>query len=251
MLNVANDLDCLNRQIYQTRTFQNLYEQSFRFHNFQSYVQYRALIHHVHDAQLHEPEEPNLNKFINEFVTYNDLRICECADYVFAVYTKLLEYHTNLYEKLVDELRSDQFDRIMYYRIEICHVLLRSNCLQRLLVEIENGRKLCSRFQRETLNQDTYTYKYQYNLTKYTYNLFEAIVLQRTRAICDAKLLCEESLKELNEFRASQTWEEAKFTEEVLDPSSAKDRRLQFEQSRDILSNFSHTSQTSVSLFFI
>ncbi|CAF1635748.1 unnamed protein product [Adineta ricciae] len=245
MLNVVNDLNCLNRQIYQTRTFQNLYDQSFRFHNFQSYVQYRALIHYVHDAQQREPEEPNLNKFINEFVTYNDLRICECPDYVFAVYTKLLEYHTNLYEKLVDELRSDQFDRIMYYRIEICNLLLRSNCLQRLLVEIENGRKLCSQFQRDTLNQDTCTYKYQYYLTKYTYNLFEAIVLQATRAISDAKLLCEESLGELNEFRESQTWEEAKSMGNVLDPSSAKDRRLQYEQSRDILSSFSHTSQTS------
>ncbi|UJR09615.1 hypothetical protein I4U23_013849 [Adineta vaga] len=249
MQHIADDLNCLNRQIYLTRTFQILYDQSLLFHTFQSYVQYKNLIHYVHDIQQQQKlEEANLNKFVNEFITYNDLRICQCADYVFAVYTKLVEYHTNLYdmyEKLVDDLRGEQFDRIMYYRIEICYLLLRSNCLQRLLVEIENGRKFLNKFQQDIINQDNSTYKYQSILTKYTYNLFEAIVLQRTRAICDAKLLCEQSLKELNEINQNRPWEESKSTINLSDSSSVKDRRIQYEQSREILSTFSYTSQTS------
>ncbi|CAF4680898.1 unnamed protein product, partial [Rotaria magnacalcarata] len=71
-----------------------------------------------------------------------------------------------MYEKLVDDkrdyLRRKQFDRINYYRIEICQLLLSLNSLQRLLVEIENGRKFFDQFQNEIINKDDYFYQYQY-----------------------------------------------------------------------------------------
>jgi hypothetical protein len=245
MKRVANDLKHLNKQIYLTRTFQNLYEQSLLFHTFQSYVQYNNLIQYVYETKQNEQEIPNLN----EFVIYNDVRICQCADYVLTVYIKLVEYHTNLYamsEKL-DNLRRKQFDRIIYYRIEICRLLLRLNCLQRLLVEIENGRKILDQFQNETINKDDDFYKYQYILTKYTYNLFEAIVLQRTRSIYDAKILCEQSLKALNDINQKQTWEKLVMNTETLNSLSAKEKRLQYRQSKEHSLNFSHSSQTSVS----
>jgi hypothetical protein len=250
MERVANDLHHLNKQIYLTRTFQNLYEQSFVFHTFQSYVQYKNLIQYVYDIKHDEQEIPNFN----EFITYNDLRICQCADYVLTVYIKLVEYHTNLYamsEKLVDDrhdyLRRKQFDRIIYYRIEICRLLLRLNCLQRLIVEIENGRKILDQFQNETINKDDYVYKYEYILTKYTYNLFEAIVLQRTRSIYDAKILCEQSLQALNDVNHKQTWEKLSLNTDSLNSSSANDRRVQYRQSKDHSLNISRSSQTSVS----
>ncbi|CAF4340695.1 unnamed protein product, partial [Adineta steineri] len=159
MQSVSNDLNCLNKQTYLTQTFQNLYEQSLLFHTFQSYVQYKNLIQFVYETKQEEEQElPNSNKFLNEFIIYNDLRVCQCADYVLTVYIKLVEYHTNLYdmhEKLVDDkrdyLRRKQFDRIIYYRIEICQLLLHSNCLQRLLVEIENGRKFLDKFQNDII----------------------------------------------------------------------------------------------------
>ncbi|CAF1455405.1 unnamed protein product, partial [Adineta steineri] len=124
MQSVSNDLNCLNKQTYLTQTFQNLYEQSLLFHTFQSYVQYKNLIQFVYETKQEEERElPNSNKFLNEFIIYNDLRVCQCADYVLTVYIKLVEYHTNLYdmhEKLVDDkrdyLRRKQFDRIIYYR---------------------------------------------------------------------------------------------------------------------------------------
>ena len=168
---------------------------------------------------------PNLN----EFVIYNDVRICQCADYVLTVYIKLVEYHTNLYDmsEKYDELRRKQLDRIVYYRIEICRLLLRLNCLQRLLVEIENGRKILELFP----NEDDY----QYILTKYTYNLFEAIVLQRTRSIHDAKILCEQSLTTLNEINQKQTREK----------STAKERRGQYRLSKEYSLNLSQNSPTS------
>ncbi|CAF1389806.1 unnamed protein product, partial [Adineta steineri] len=109
MQSVSNDLNCLNKQTYLTQTFQNLYEQSLSFHTFQSYVQYKNLIQFVYETKLEEEHElPNSTKFLNEFVIYNDLRVCQCADYVLTVYIKLVEYHTNLYdmhEKLVDDKR--------------------------------------------------------------------------------------------------------------------------------------------------
>jgi hypothetical protein len=250
MQKVSNDLNHLNKQIYLTRTFQNLYEQSLLFHTFQSYVQYKNLIQYVYDTKQDEPELPDLN----EFITYNDLRLCQCADYVLTVYIKLVEYHTNLYniyEKLVDDkrdyLRRKQFDRIIYYRTEICRLLLRLNCLQRLLVEIENGRKSLDKFQNDTINNDDCSYKYQYILTKYTYNLFEAIVLQRTRSIYDAKLLCEQSLKDLNEINQKRICENPVTNTDSPEDSSAKDKRIQYIKSKDQSADFSSSSQTSVS----
>lgn len=246
MQKVSNDLNNLNKQIYLTRTFQNLYDQSNLFHTFQSYVQYKNLIQYVYDTKQDEQEEPNLN----EFLTYNDLRICQCADYVLTVYIKLVEYHTNLYnmyEKLADDkrdyLRGKQFDRIIYYRTEICRLLLRLNCLQRLIVEIENGRKILNKYQNDTINKDDLSYKYQYNLTKYTYNLFEVIILQRTRSIYDAKVLCEQSLKELNEINHKRIWEKLVRNASLL----AKDKRIEFIKSKDYSADFSCTSLTSVS----
>ncbi len=250
MQKVSNDLNHLNKQIYLTRTFQNLYDQSLSFHTFQSYVQYKNLIQYVYETKQDEQELPNLN----DFITYNDLRICQCADYVLTVYIKLVEYHTNLYnmyEKLVDDkrdyLRRKQFDRIIYYRIEICQLLLRSNCLQRLFVEIENGRKILNKFQNDTINKDDYFYKYQYILTKYTYNLFEAIVLQRTRSIYDAKLLCEESLKELNVVNQKRIWEKFVINTDLSDDSPDKVKRVQYVKSKSHSLDFSCSSQTSVS----
>ena len=254
MQKVSSDLNCLNRQIYLTQTFQNLYEQSLLFHTFQSYVQYKSLIQFVYENNSDEQEIGNLNNLLNEFVSYNDLRTCQCADYVLTVHVKLVEYHTNLYdmyEKLADDkrdyLRRKQFDRIIYYRIQICQLLLRSNCLQRLLVEIENGRKFFNQFQNDTINKENYFYKYQCILTKYTYNLFEAIVLQRTRSICDAKLLCEQSLGGLNEIHQTNAYEILGTNTNVSNFPSEKEKRVQFEQSKDCSLDLSSLSQTSVS----
>jgi len=251
MQRVSNDLNHLNKQIYLTRTFQNLYEQSLLFHTFQSYVQYKNLIQYVYETKQEDEQQQQIPN-LNEFLTYKDLRICQCADYVLTVYIKLVEYHTNLYdmyEKLVDDkrdyLRGKQFDRITYYRIEICQLLLHSNCLQRLLVEIENGRKFLNQFQNDIINKENPFYKYLYVLTKYTYNLFEAIILQRTRSIYDAKLLCEQSLEELNEINQNQIWEKLVANTDVGNCSSAEEKRVPYEQSKGCLLDFS--SQTSVS----
>lgn len=208
MVRVNNDLNHLNKQISLTRTFQTLYEQSLLFHTFQSYIQYQNLIDYVYQRKSKECESPNFQ----EFITYNDLRICQCADYVLTVYMKLVEYHTNLYEmyeKVLDDRRDylcrKEFDRMIYYRMEICQLLLRVNCFQRVLVEIENGRRILQKFHHETIQQVDDGDGYQYLLTKYTYELFEAIVLQRTRSISAAKILCEQSLKTLNEINGNQT----------------------------------------------
>ncbi|CAF4614568.1 unnamed protein product, partial [Rotaria sp. Silwood1] len=252
MNQILNDLNCLNQQIYRIRTFQNLYDQSLLFHIFQSYIHYKNLIEYVYETKQKEQIIFNLNDYLNESIIYNDLRLCQCIDYILTIYIKLVEYHTNLYnmyEKLPDDkrnyLRCKQFDRIIYYRIEICQLLLRSNCLQRLLVEIENGRKFFNQYQYDILNKDDYFYKYQYILTKYTYNLFEAIVLQRTRSIYDAKLLCEQSLKELNDIDQNQLWDNLIFNTDLLNYSTAKEKRLQYEQTKDYLLDKSFNSQTS------
>ncbi|CAF4632879.1 unnamed protein product [Rotaria sp. Silwood1] len=254
MNQILNDLNCLNQQIYRIRTFQNLYDQSLLFHIFQSYIHYKNLIEYVYETKQKEQIIFNLNDYLNESIIYNDLRLCQCIDYILTIYIKLVEYHTNLYnmyEKLPDDkrnyLRCKQFDRIIYYRIEICQLLLRSNCLQRLLVEIENGRKFFNQYQYDILNKDDYFYKYQYILTKYTYNLFEAIVLQRTRSIYDAKLLCEQSLKELNDIDQNQLWDNLIFNTDLLNYSTAKEKRLQYEQTKDYLLDKSFNSQTSQS----
>jgi hypothetical protein len=243
MEQISYNLNCLNQRSSLTRTFQNLYDQSLLFYTFQSYVQHNHLIQYVYELKQHEEQNPDLNKFINEFNSYNDLRMCECVDYVMTVYIKLTEYHTNLYdiyEKIVDDKRDylclKQFDRIMYYRIEICQLLLRCNCYQRLLVEIENGRKYLEKFQNDTNNQQDFIYHYRYFIIKYTYNFYQATLLQRTRAVNDSKQLCEQSLNELNKVYQDKIWEKLLFDKKPLDSPSAKDKRQQYEHTKDIQS---------------
>jgi hypothetical protein len=235
MQKVSNDLNHLNKQIYLTRTFQNLYDQSLSFHTFQSYVQYKNLIQYVYETKQDEQELPNLN----DFITYNDLRICQCADYVLTVYIKLVEYHTNLYdiyEKTVDEKRNSillkQFDRIMYYRTEICQLLLRCYCFQRLLIEIENGRNFLEKFQNDTNNQEDFIFQYQYLILKYTYNFFQATFLQHSRSLYDSKLICEQSLKELNKAYQEKIWEKLISNTDLYDSTSITDKKDQYEPGK-------------------
>ncbi|CAF3399020.1 unnamed protein product [Rotaria sp. Silwood1] len=254
---VTNDIDCLNKQIHLTRTFKTLYDQSLTFNIFQSYVHHIDLIQYVYEVKQNEEQIPDLNKFVHEFNSYNDLRICECIDYVMTVYIKLVEYHTNLYdiyEKMVEDkrdyLRSKRFDHIMYYRIEICQLLLRCNFLQRLLVEIENAKKFIEKFQNDTKDQEYFMYEYQFLIAKYTYDLFQAIVLQRTRAIHDSKQLCEQNLKELNQAYENKIWENIISNTESSDLSSANEKRKQYEhskyeQSKDSWIGLNSNSQSS------
>ena len=260
---LSSDLKLLKNQIHLTRTFESLYHQSLVFHTFQSYVQHNYLMQYVYEMRLADNSVPvDLNKFASEFNSYTDLRVCECVDYVMTVYVKLVEYHTNLYdiyEKMVDEkrdhLRLKQFDRIMYYRIEICQIFLRCNCLQRLLVEIENGRRFLQKFLDDTTDEDNFIYHYQYLLVHYRYNLFQAMVLQRNRAIRDAKQVCEYNLEQINQAYQGKIWEKLNATSEPKRSPSAQEKRELYEQSRDSpskecssdLSISTHSSTTSVS----
>ncbi|CAF3446271.1 unnamed protein product [Rotaria socialis] len=257
MEEVAQNIACLNKQVHLTRTFRNLYDQSFTFNIFQSFVQRTDSIQHVFEKKLIQQSNPDLNKFINEFNSYNDSRICECIDYVMTIYVKLVEYHTNLYDmyvKMVDDrhdfLCSKQFDRIMYYRSEICHLLIRSNCLQRLLAEIGNARKFMGKFKTDINYDEDFLYEYQCLVFKYTFDLFHAIVLQRTRAINDSKQLCEENLKELNQICQNKIWEKLSSHADSLATSTAKEKRKQYErskifQSKESLMDFNSNSQIS------
>jgi len=246
MISISSNLDLLNQQIHLTHTFEQLYEQSNVFSTFQSYVKYKNLIQFVYQMKINEKQPSDIDS--NEYLTFNDLRLCQCIDYVLTVYMKLVEYHTNLYdmyEKSTDDkrdfLRRKQFDRISYYRLEICHLLLRLNYLQRLLVEIENGRKFLQKYQNEIINQQQTYYQYQYSLTKYTYNLFEAIVLQRTRSFSQAQILTEQSLNNLNEMKQKLQVPIPPI------PKTAKEKRIQFKENKDCSANVSFSSQTSVS----
>ncbi|CAF1138106.1 unnamed protein product [Adineta steineri] len=265
MKGLSDDLNRLNKQISLTRSFEVLYDESLLFHTFQSYVRHNNSMQYVYDQVQNEEEENirDLNEYLNEFTSYNDLRICECIDYVMSVYIKLVEYHTNLYdiyEKMADDKRDyshlKQFDRIMYYRTEICRLLLRCNCLQRLLVEIENGMKFLEKFQNDTNNGDDFIGQYQYLIIKYTYDIFQATLLQRTRAINDSKQLCEKNLKELNQLHEDKIWDKLIINTKFDDPASAKEKRQQFEhskdhQSKDFSIDSSHTSTTTNSEQFI
>jgi len=239
MEKISNDLNCLNKQLSLIRTFEILYDQSLLFHIFQSYFQHNNLIQFVYEVKQNEQPYPDLNKFINESNSYTDLRICECPDYVMTVYIKLVEYHTNLYdiyEKMVDEKRNSvllkQFDRIMYYRTEICQLLLRCHCFQRLLVEIENGRKFLEKFQNDTNNQEDFIFQYQYLILKYTYDFFQATLLQHSRSIYDSKLICEQSLKELNKAYQEKIWEKLISNAEIYDTTLMTDKRDQYEHGK-------------------
>ncbi|CAF4030209.1 unnamed protein product, partial [Rotaria magnacalcarata] len=257
MKEVAQSIDCLNKQVHLTRTFRNLYDQSFTFNIFQSFVQRTNSIQHVFEKKLNQQSNPDLNKFINEFNSYNDSRICQCIDYVMTIYVKLVEYHTNLYDmyvNMIDErhdiLCSKQFDRIMYYRSEICHLLIRSNCLQRLLAEIGNARKFMGKFKTDINYDDDFLYEYQCLVFKYTFDLFHVIVLQRTRAINDSKELCEQNLKELNQICQNKIWEKLISHADSSAASTAKENRKQYErskifQSKESLVDFNSNSQIS------
>jgi hypothetical protein len=239
MEKISNDLHCLKKQISLTRTFEILYDQSFLFHVFQSYVQHNNLIQFVYEFKQNEQPDPDLKKFINESNPYADLRVCECPDYVMTVYIKLVEYHTNLYdiyEKTVDEKRNSillkQFDRIMYYRTEICQLLLRCYCFQRLLVEIENGRNFLEKFQNDTNNQEDFIFQYQYLIFKYTYNFFQATFLQHSRSLYDSKLICEQSLKELNKAYQEKIWEKLISNTDLYDSTSITDKKDPYEPGK-------------------
>lgn len=252
--NLNNDLQCLTKRIALIRTFENLYEQSLAFHVFHSYVQHTNSIQYAHECKQIEQIPPDFNQYLNEFNSYNDLRICECADHLMVAYIKLLEYHTNLYdmhEKLVDEKREyvllKQFDRIMYYRIEICHLLLRCHCLQRLMVEIENARKFLEKFQIDTNPDDEdFIYQYQSFLIQYTCDYFQAMVFQYSREISNSKELCERNLKELHRAYEEKFWERLVTNIELneLEKKSSKRSSLQKEPSMD----FNYSTQTSISL---
>ncbi len=240
MTNFSNDLNCLNKQISLTRTFEILYNQSFSFHIFQSYVQYTSSIQYACEMKQNEPSNPDLNQFVTEFTLYSDLRVCECADYVMTVYIKLVEYHTNLYEmyeKMVEEkrdtVRLKHFDRIMYYRMEICQLLLRCQCFQRLLVEIENGRKFLDKFFNDTNNHENFSYRYQYFLVKHTYDFFQATLLKHSRAIHESKQICDQSLKDLRQAYEQQIWEKLVSNTDSPELGSLQEKRQQYEYRKD------------------
>ena len=240
MANMSNDLKCLQNQIYLTRTFELLYEQSLLFHTYQSYVRFNHAIHYAYELKQSERPTVDVSESAAQFNSYSDLRVCECADYVMTVYIKLVEYHGNLYEiyeKMIDDkrdyLRLKQFDRVMHYRMEICQLLLRCNYLQRLLVEIDNGRKFLEKFQSDTKTQTDFIYHYQYLLVKHRFDLLQAIVLQRTRALQEAKQLCERNLKELNGMYEEKIWDKLIANDDATNHLSAREKRQHFEHSKD------------------
>ena len=251
--NLTNDLQCLTKRIALIRTFENLYEQSLVFHVFHSYVQHINSIQYVHEGKQIEQHPPDFNQYLNEFNSYNDLRICECADHLMVTYLKLLEYHTSLYdmhEKVVDDKREyillKQFDRIMYYRMETCRLLLRCHCLQRLMVEIENARKFLEKFQSDIHpNDDDFIYQYQSFLIKSTCDYFQAIVFQYSRAIHDSKELCERNLKELHRAYDEKIWERLALNVELNESEKKQQKRSSF--ARDSSMEFSYNAQSSIS----
>lgn len=253
----GESIACLDKQSHSIRTFRNLYDQSFIFNSFQSFVQRTSLIQYVFDQKQNEEQIPDLNKFLNEYNSYSDLRICECIDFFMSVYVKLIEYHTNLYdmaEKSVEDkrnaLRSKHFERIIYYRTEVCQLLLSSNCLQRLLVEIGHGRRFLERFRKDVNDDDDFTYEYQCLITKYTFDLFQAIVLKRTRALSESKQICDRNLKQLNQAYKNRIWEMLFASSDGSSQSSAKEKRKQYErskifQSKESLTDLNSGSQSS------
>ncbi|CAF3282526.1 unnamed protein product, partial [Rotaria sp. Silwood2] len=122
----------------------------------------------------------------------------------------------------------------------------------------ETAKKFIENFQNDTKDQQNFIYEYQFLITKYTYDLFQAIVLQRTRAIHDSKQLCEHNLKELNQAYENKIWENLISSTESSDLSSANDKRKQFRHSKSDLSKDSslefncnsQSSTTPVSYYF-
>ena len=256
---INTNLSRLHTEERLTRSFEVLYDQSLSFYTFQSVTQYNKLLQHVYESKPQMEEEQDLNDSLSESTVYNDLRICECIDYVMTVYLKLVEYHTNLYDiyyKATDDKRDcshwKQFDRIMYYRIEICRLLLNCNYLQRLMVEVENGRRFLEKFQSDSQNSADFTYEYHSIIVKHTFNLFEAIVLQRTKVVNDSKQICDDNLKELSQAYEDKIWEKLISNNQEEQSSSATEKRQQYEHSKDSHSKHSldvNQSTTIVSFF--
>ncbi|CAF1266885.1 unnamed protein product [Adineta ricciae] len=243
---INTNLSRLHTEEHLTRSFEILYDQSLSFYTFQSFTQYNKLLQHVYETKPQIEEEQDLNDSLSESTVHNDLRICECIDYVMTVYLKLVEYHTNLYDiyhKASDDKRDcshwKQFDRIMYYRIEICRLLLNCNYLQRLMVEVENGRRFLEKFQSDTQNSADFMYEYHSIIVKHTFNLFEAIVLQRTKIVNDSKQICDDNLKELNQAYEDKSWEKLISNNQQEESSSATEKRHKYEHSKD-----SHSKQS-------
>ncbi|CAF1547429.1 unnamed protein product, partial [Didymodactylos carnosus] len=179
--------------------FQQLYDESKTFLTFESYERYKLLT--IHSYYRNQSNEVPLTKSgskhriiissqnemlsndcdFNELLKYfqqtdfqwSDLRACECDDQLLTIYIHLVDHYLIL----------NKIDEVLYYKIKICQLLLKCNCLQRVLIEIENGRKLA--------NKHTY-----YHLN---FDLLEATVLYRTRFIADAKKLLDNSLNSLNQ----------------------------------------------------
>ena len=99
----SSDLRVLRQRRHLIRIFENLYDQSLKFVTFQSFVQHEKLVEFVSTNVDRQSIEFDLNRASKEFVHFNDLRICQCVDYLLTVYLKLIEYHQNLYE--IDDLR--------------------------------------------------------------------------------------------------------------------------------------------------
>ena len=256
---INTNLSRLHTEEHLIRSFEILYDQSLSFYIFQSFTHHNKLLQHVYESKSQIEDEQNLNESLSESTVYNDLRICECIDYVMTVYLKLMEYHTNLYEiyyKASDDKRDcshwKQFDRIMYYRMEICRLLLNSNYLQRLMVEVENGRRFLEKFQSDTQNSTDFIYEYHSFIVKHTFNLFEAIVLQRTKVVNDSQQICDDNLKELNRAYEDKIWEKLISNNQVEESSSATEKRHQFEHSKENHSKHSldmNQSTTIVSFY--
>lgn len=239
MQDVVNDLNCLNNQAHFTRTFKVLYDQSLSFNTYQSHFNYYQLIQYVYETKQGQEQIPDFNKFLNEFNSYTDLRTCECIDYVMSVYTNLDGYHRSLcgiYEKMVDGKRDQlllkHFESIIYYHLEKCQLLLRCNCVHRLSAEIEKAKQFIEDFKDCLQNKDDIFYNYKFMLIKYKYDLFEAMVLQRTRGMQKSREICEQNLKALNTLNEKKPWEILTVSTESSDNSSAAEKRNQFKQSK-------------------
>ncbi|CAF0936213.1 unnamed protein product [Didymodactylos carnosus] len=195
-------------------TFLQLYEESNTFLTFESYERYKLLtIHAYHNetstnAQSQENlEHSEQHKILSKIKDCNftellkyfkhpdlhwpDLSACQCDDLVLTVYIHLVDHCFIL----------NRIEEVLYYKIKICKLLLKCNCLQRVLIEIENGRKLA--------NEHVYYYLY--------FDLLEATVLYRTRCIANARKLIDNGLNSLNQLH--------KEVEEKLQKEQEKKRR--------------------------
>lgn len=249
--NFDQEIQILMNRSRQNRTFQQLYDKSLVFQTFQSYV---------HRHQLIQTIKENRNKPIEDFLSrsmnYHDIRACECADYVMRVYVKLVEYHTNLYEiyeKIPDEkrdfLRLKQFDRIMFYRLEICQLLLRCRCIQRLIVEIENGRKFLSKFRDDLESQNERIFRFQCQLVEHHYSLLEANVAQKRRATADAKRISRQNLQLLERISAENLNDENLVVQNhFLTSNTVKEKRESYQRNKDDSADNSPASLSSLPL---